>query len=62
MKAKDLSKNAIVKGIKLQSTVGERITSLAGIKSWLSVGKIKEAIHPLKNTNQINKISPLLHF
>ena len=62
MKAKDLSKIAIVKGIKLQSTVGERITSLAGIRRWLSVGKIKEAIQPLKNTNQINKISPLLHF
>ena len=39
MNTKDLSGIAIVIGMKLQNTVGKQITTLAGIKRKLLIGK-----------------------
>ena len=61
MSAKYLSGITTVKRMKLRNTVRKQITTLAGIRRKLLIGKtgkkIKKTTHSLKNSNHFNKIS-----
>ena len=64
MNTKDLSGIMIMIRMKLQNTVMKQITTLAGIRIKLLIGKfkliprkIRETIDYLKNPNHITKIS-----
>ena len=62
MNTKELLEIEIVMTRMLQNTVGRHITTFAVIdrEGRLIPRKIKQTIHPLKNSNHINKISYML--
>ena len=62
MNTKELLGIEIVMIRMLQNTVGKQITTFAVIdgEGRLITRKIKETIHPLKNSNHIKKISCML--